>query len=129
MGTKIQYLKHSHSSYPYCHVTLILIELLSYFWLWLTDDTKCVLLTLKNKRKQKPYTKIQVKYLSQPSTRFYFCDASPVSFKNEDDITDVCYSRFFSSSSSVFVLILQILFPHFLFLIISTWEKQNFWAF
>lgn len=83
----------------------------------------------KNK-KQNPHMKIQVKHLSQPITRFYFCEQciTYVSFIYEDGITDLFYSTFFSSSSSVFVLNLQILFPHS-FLINSTWEKQNFWAF
>lgn len=69
--------------------------------------------------------KIQVKHLSQPITRFYFCEQciTYVSFIYEDGITDLFYSTFFSSSSSVFVLNLQILFPHSSFL--STAHGKN----
>lgn len=136
MGTKIQYLKHSHSSYQYCHVTLLSIELLPIpdYDLPMTQ-TKCVLLTLKSKLENKNLTRRFKWNTSQPITRFYFCEQciTYVSFIDEDDITDLCYEDLcysrFCSSSSVFMLNLQILFPHSSFLSTNAHGKIEFLGF
>lgn len=90
-------------------------------------QTKCVSLTLKNKTKALHEDSSET-YHNQLHVSISVNNASRVSFIYEDDITDLCYSRFFSSSS-VFVLNLQILFPHSSFLSTAHGKKQNFWAF
>lgn len=133
MGTKIQYLKHSHSSYQYCHVILYRLNFspIPDYDLPMTQ-TKCVLLTLKSKLENKNLTR-RFKwntYHNQLHVSISVNNASHVSFIDEDDITDLCYEDLcysrFCSSSSVFMLNLQILFPHSSFLSTNAHGKIEF---